>query len=124
MSVTMAMPEVGLEVTPTRPTMRDDTVTKRKAKTAMQTAAMRRKSKGAPPPRAPGTRARSRMIAAVPPSTTAMGRSFSVRRSDPLTPRRPRAISAPRPSRSEATMMGSDLATAMRPAVATAPAPT
>ncbi len=35
----MVMPEVGFEVTPTSPTMRELTVTKKNAKIAMQTAA-------------------------------------------------------------------------------------
>ena len=38
----IVMPDVGLEVTPTRPTMRDDTVTKKKAKIAINTAASAR----------------------------------------------------------------------------------
>ena len=38
-SVAMVMPDVGLAVTPTNPTMRDETVTKKKAKIAISTAA-------------------------------------------------------------------------------------
>ncbi len=38
----MVIPEVGLEVTPTSPTIRELTVTKKKAKTPMQRAAMAR----------------------------------------------------------------------------------
>ena len=49
----MAMPEVGLDVTPTRPTMREETVTNRKAKITTQTEAIRRKLGGAPPPSEP-----------------------------------------------------------------------
>ena len=50
----MVMPEVGLEVTPTSPTMRELTVTKKKAKTAMQRAAMARAGKESRYPRTPG----------------------------------------------------------------------
>ena len=38
----MVMPEVGLEVTPTSPTILELTVTKKKAKTAMHREAMAR----------------------------------------------------------------------------------
>ena len=38
-SVAMVIPLVGLEVTPTRPTMRDDTVTKKKAQITTSSAA-------------------------------------------------------------------------------------
>ena len=36
----MVMPDVGLDVTPTIPTIREETVTKQKAKIVMQTAAI------------------------------------------------------------------------------------
>ncbi len=38
----MVIPDVGLDVTPTRPTMRELTVTKKKAKMAMSTEATSR----------------------------------------------------------------------------------
>ena len=41
-SAAMVMPEVGFEVTPTSPTMRELTVTKKNANTAMQRAAIAR----------------------------------------------------------------------------------
>ena len=41
-SVAIVMPEVGFEVTPTSPTMRELTVTKKKAKIAMHTDATAR----------------------------------------------------------------------------------
>ena len=41
-SVAMAIPDVGLEVTPTRPTIRELTVTKKNAKIAMRTEATAR----------------------------------------------------------------------------------
>ena len=41
-SVAMVMPLVGFEVTPTNPTMRDETVTKKKAKIATSNAATAR----------------------------------------------------------------------------------
>src|SRR5229473_4230414 len=41
MRVAMAMPEIGLAEVPIRPTMREETVTKRKPKTTTKTAAAR-----------------------------------------------------------------------------------
>ncbi len=54
-SVAMAMPEVGFEVTPTSPTMRALTVTKKNAKTAIKMDAMARIHTASRNPSTPGT---------------------------------------------------------------------
>ena len=60
----MVMPLVGFEVTPTRPTMRDETVTKKKAQTTTSTAARARTGKVSSGPKVCGTSAISRASAA------------------------------------------------------------
>ena len=115
----MVMPETGFELVPMRPTMREETVTKKNPKTMMSTPSSSR------PPRLPGMKgrtARMRTSARLPNTTTERGRSRSVRGT--------RAAVAPAPPRKEArlplklaTMVGSVLISVMKPPAATAPAP-
>ena len=51
----MVIPDVGFDVTPTMPTMRELTVTKKKAKTAISTDAIPRTQIESMKPRIPGT---------------------------------------------------------------------
>ena len=81
-SVAMVMPETGDADEPTMPTMRAETVTKRKPKTTISSAAARFASG---PTYAPGTGLNCRkrnmrtISTALPPKTTLGGRSCSVR---------------------------------------------
>ncbi len=75
----MVMPEVGFEVTPTSPTIRELTVTKKKAKTPIQRAASALAGKDSRYPRRPGTTARTRRIMASNIPTVRKLRSSSVR---------------------------------------------
>ena len=120
-SATIVIPDVGLEVTPTMPTMRDDTVTKRNAKAAMQTAPIPLIQNGPPSPMACGRIAMSAMTMAAAPKTKDIGRSRSVRSFPSAgTPRRMISFT---PILSEFHIVGIDLMTVRIPANATAPAP-
>ena len=65
-SVAIVIPEIGFDDEPMSPTMRDETVTKKKPKTTIRTASR------SLPPIVPGTNGRNAMIAAsaTEPSTT------------------------------------------------------
>jgi hypothetical protein len=78
-SAAMVMPLVGLLVTPTRPTMRDATVTKKKANTARSTAATSRCGRRRRRRRGPARRRAWRMTSSTPMPTTLSGRSRPVR---------------------------------------------
>ena len=79
-SVTSVMPDVGCDETPTIPTMRAATATKRTPKTPTPAAQTARGSGPMPPAKTPGTRAATRTTATMPPTTKPPGRSRSVRR--------------------------------------------
>ena len=115
--VAIVIPETGFELVPIRPTIRDDTVTKKKPNTTMRTPSRMR------PPKVPGRNGNSAMMATsarLPPTTTPMGRSWLVRE----------GRAAPAPARmlamlplNAATMVGSVRRSVMNPPAATAPAP-
>ena len=121
----MAMPEMGFEEVPMSPTMREDTVTNRKPKITTSREASRLAKT---PVGAPGTGLNvssdqtNRTITADPASTNVVLRSRLVRPTAAawaaLLLRRSAA-----PALSAATMVGMVLASVMRPAAATAPAP-
>ena len=116
----MVMPEVGLDVTPTRPTILELTVTKKNAKTAIRMAARARAAIESRNPSTPGTRVRTERIPRRISSTVFMPRSRSVRSTLPTSPDLP--IWA-RPSLNDSIMVGIDFTRVMIPPVATAPAP-
>ena len=95
--------------------MRDDTVTKKKPKITIRTAARKFHCIGMP-----GVIARNTASSSDPTSTTTNGMSRSVR-SRPLAP--PVAPNSLTLSRKEATIVGSVRASVIRPAARTAPAP-
>ena len=117
----MVIPLVGLEVTPTRPTMRDDTVTKKKANTTTQTEAVARTAKESIA-NTLGTIAITRAITARTMMTTLSERSRSVRGVfsvvDPT-----RDLSCAKPMRKLSIIVGMLFMSVIRPPVATAPAP-
>ena len=114
--VTSVIPEVGCEETPTIPTMRAATATKRTPKIATPAAQTARGSGPISPEKMPGTRKQRSGTAAIAEKTNHPGRSRS--RSTPADLRKPRATAA----KAEA-MVGSPRATVTIPATATAPAP-
>src|SRR3954467_1733559 len=73
-SVAIVMPEIGLEDDPIRPTMREDTVTKKKPKTTTSTDATTLPCVGRR-----GATARNTASRTVPASTRVIGMSRSVR---------------------------------------------
>ena len=77
--VTRVIPEVGLEETPMRPTMREETTTKARPNTATPSAATSRGSAAMSPASRPGTAKSTITTAAGTASTTQPGRSRSVR---------------------------------------------
>src|SRR4051812_29419481 len=77
-SVAMVMPEIGLDDEPIRPTMREETVTKKNPKTTTRSEA-----RALPCVGICGATARKIARATVPPSTTVSGRSCSVRARPP-----------------------------------------
>ena len=118
----MVIPDVGLDVTPTSPTIRELTVTKKKAKMAMQTAASPRAQTVSRYPRTPGISVRARRMTPRKMPTVLKLRSSSVRSTRLGSP--PTCwVSCPRPSLNDSIMVGMDLMRVMIPAVATAPAP-
>ena len=70
----IVMPETGFDDEPIRPTMRDDTVTKKKPKMMTSTEARKLPWVGMP-----GATARKMASSSVPTSTTVIGMSRSVR---------------------------------------------
>ena len=73
-SVAIVMPEIGFDELPMSPVMRDDTLTKKKPKRIVRTAAS-----GLPNVGRRGTATRKMASASEPPRTTVSGRSRSVR---------------------------------------------
>src|SRR5262245_55300496 len=125
-SVAIVIPEMGLDEVPIRPTMRDDTVTKRKPKTTTSTDAitLARKPVGAP---GTGLNVSSPHIisttSAEPASTTVVLRSRAVR---PAASGEAPSLSFLRsaaPALRAATIVGTVFSSVIRPAAATAPAP-
>ena len=110
----MVIPEIGFALTPISPVMRDETTTKKKPKTMIRIAPRRLTASC-------GSRVSTSASARAPTGVTQIGRSTSVRRREPTSPRLPRR--SWKPERKAATMVGSDRTSAMMPAVATAPAP-
>ncbi len=95
--------------------MRAETVTKKNAATSTTSAEKRFRWSG-------GASQTTRMMSSVPPSTTVMGRSCSVRGTSTAWPRR--EARKVRTLRWNArTMAGSERSRLTRPPVATAPAP-
>ena len=78
--VAIVIPLVGFDVTPTSPTIRELTVTKKKAKTTTSSAARARPAATSMLLNAIGTTARMAKIARAPTPTTPSERSRSVRR--------------------------------------------
>src|SRR5688572_23435387 len=115
-SVAIVIPEIGLDDDPISPTMRDETVTKKKPKITTSTEATKLPCVGSR-----GASARNRARRRVPPSTSVIGMSRSVRVRPPgpeLLALRSRTL-----SRNEDTMVGIVRASVIRPAASTAPAP-
>ena len=113
-SVATVMPEMGLDEEPISPVRRDDTVTNRNPVMTMRMAPSTFMWSG-----------RATMIAtmstAMPPNTTFIGMSWSVRCGSTAAPRAiPTSLS---PSRSPCQMTGSERNRLMMPPAATAPAP-
>ncbi len=121
-SVAMVMPLVGFEVTPTRPTMRDETVTKKNAATATSTAARARPPTWGRLLKTWGTKAMTRTSTPTPAPISVSGRSRWVR--SPASPPAPsRARSWRAPTRKLSIIVGIERIRVIRPPVATAPAP-
>src|SRR5687767_12477805 len=81
MSVAMVMPEMGFDEDPISPTIRDDTVTKKKPKITTRIDATKLPCVGSR-----GASARNRARRTVPASTSVIGMSRSVRRRPPPAP--------------------------------------
>ncbi len=123
--VAIVMPDVGLDVTPTSPTMRLDTVTKKKAKMATRIAAKTRTVRDSMNPNTCGMTARKSTTRPTPINTTLKGRSSSVRLIACTTAEPSKRLRNPRiPSLNEVTIIGMERISVAIPAVATAPAPT
>ena len=120
-SAAMVMPEVGLLVTPTRPTMRAATVTKKNANRTTQTAATSWWGTPSMTLKVCGTSAMTSVTASTPASSAPKGRSRRVRgvsvAAAPLRAKR-EAL-----ARKLSTITGNERSRVMMPAVATAPAP-
>ena len=116
--VAMVIPETGLLLVLMIPTMREDTVTKKKPKTMISTPSTRRAK--IPDPGMKGRKAMISTRARLPPMVTVSGRSSSVRRV--VAPARP-ALSAAMLLLKLLTMVGMVRSRVMNPPAATAPAP-
>ena len=111
----MVMPEIGLDEDPMSPVIRDDTVTKKKPKMTIRTAARKFPWVGIL-----GATARKIASSSDPPSTKIIGRSRSVRIcAAPLD----FALKSFTLSRNDETIVGSVRASVIRPEASTAPAP-
>src|SRR6185503_3764076 len=121
-SVTSVMPDVGFELTPMRPTIRDDTTTNARPKIATPRAATRRGRAGMFPARSPGTANSVTTTSAGPRTTTQPGTSRSVLGTAPASATSP-PRSPLRTATSDEYMVGRERATVTIPAAATAPAP-
>ena len=121
----IVMPLVGLLVTPTRPTMRDATVTKKNANSTTQKAATARCGMSPTAPNTCGTSTSTAATTSTPIPTNFSGRSALVRVSGPAAsaPAATRSVSSFDPILKLATMTGMLRINVMMPAVATAPAP-
>ena len=112
-SAAMVIPDTGFDDEPIRPTIRLDTVTKKKLKITISTAPVS-------PTGTPGHSHSVTASSAATPSTIFSGRSCWVRgRSPPAV-----APTCPRPSLNDSTIVGRDLSRVTMPAKPTAPAPT
>ena len=122
-SVAIVIPDVGFEVTPTRPTIRELTVTKKKAKTAMRIEATNRDRNRvdvAEDARHEGQQRGSRAIQ----STTVRKGEVQIGALDGGGGSARHAFrDAPALSRKDSIIVGIDLISVMMPPVATAPAP-
>ncbi len=122
MSDAMVIPLVGLEVTPTSPTIREATVTKKNAKTTTHTAAIALTARASIAPNTCGTRAMASASATTATMTKPTGRSRPVRGTTASAPPR-RAFNCLAPMRKLAIIVGMLRIRVINPAVATAPAP-
>ncbi len=123
-SVAIVIPDVGLEVTPTRPTMRELTVTKKKAKRTTRAAAMARPQVNSMELNAWGTRVRTRKMIPAPMPTVRRDRSCSVRRIfSAASPAAIRSRIWAAPILKLSIMVGMLRISVISPPVATAPAP-
>ena len=123
-SVAIVMPLVGFAVTPTSPTMRELTVTKKNANTTTSMAATARPAGISMLLNARGTSTSVAKTSAAPTPTTRSGRSCSVRGTagaPGVSDRRSRIWRAP--DRKLSTISGTLRSSVISPAVATAPAP-
>ena len=113
------MPETGFDDVPMMPTMRDETVTKKKPKitTRMPISSFEPK----PLPGSCGISAMTPTRMSEPKITQVIGRSCSVRATGPPLPFFSRRLL--KLSRKAAAIVGRVLISVMRPAAATAPAP-
>src|SRR5262249_49665395 len=121
--VTSVIPDVGCEETPTIPTMRAATVTKRRPKTATPAAQTARGRGPMSPAKTPGASAATATTKAIAPSTKVPGRSRSVETAtkDPAA----RFLESPRTTPANAPpIVGRFWTPVNKPATATAPAPT
>jgi len=118
MIVAMVMPEMGLDEVPMMPTMREETVTKKKPKRTIRTDIKSEPGNG--PCGKPGRIARMMTIASDPKMTGPMLMSRSVRLTATAFARSPKLLSD---SRKAETIVGIVLMSVMTPAQATAPAP-
>ena len=116
MSDAIVIPEIGFGELPIWPQMRDDTVVKRKPKMMISI----------PPSRftpIDGRNASPSASSSEPKTVTVIGRSSSVRSLAATACPTRLALRSAKPARKAPTMVGSERASAMIPAVATAPAP-
>ena len=116
MSVAIVMPEIGFDEVPMRPMMRDDTVTKKKPKTMIRTAARKFHCVGI-------LGATARKSASSSESDEHDGHrhvALGAERRRPRARRPPKSFTL---SRNDETMVGIVRASVMRPAASTAPAP-
>ena len=120
--VTMVMPEVGLEETPTSPTILDDTVTKKKANIPIHKAPKSLMLKVSAVPSMRGTATIISRIIPTPTSVTKSERSRSVL-SFIKTFFCKVDVTSDSPSLNEAIMVGMDFMMVIMPPKATAPAP-
>ncbi len=118
----IVMPLVGFDVTPTRPTIRDDTVTKKNANTTTHTAATARTGDDPTAPKTCGTSANTPAMISSPKPTVFSERSSPVRGTvTDASPSRSRSCRVP--MRKLSTIVGMLRISVIRPAAATAPAP-
>jgi hypothetical protein len=115
-SVAIVIPDTGLDEDPIKPTMRDETVTKKKPKTITS-----RETTKFPCVGIAGARARNAASSTVPTSTMLMGMSRSVRVAAAAPA--PFALKSRMLSRKDETMVGIVRASVISPAASTAPAP-